>query len=233
VEEIMTVLRDVSDVVKVVGDLIAGMRDILGALRDGRAYLKRNHPDATGDLTELLEQMRITVAGLRTAIGVVSYFEFTIDGTDIGREPARFNDMLMQRRSEVADLKADISRLGNSCSKVSALNAALNKRANDKPWWALLGDRAGQRAGELGDQLYRLYGIDVNIIYRISKTLDTSDEVLNAVRGALRAGHGNSVDNVARAAAVLDEHRKILIPAEEKLARLEEDLSDQIRSFAN
>ena len=90
----MTAVGEVLDSVKALADLIASTRTILDALRDGRAYLERNHPDAKEDLAKLLEQMRITVAGLSKATSVVTDFWFTIDGSARDEEPSRFNDRL-------------------------------------------------------------------------------------------------------------------------------------------
>jgi hypothetical protein len=227
----VTAVREVIDGVKALADLIVGTRTMLEALHDGQAYLARNYPDAKSDLAELLKQMRITVAGVNRATSVVTDFWFTIDGSTRDGEPARFNESLIRAREQVAKLEADISALKGSCWKVNELSQALDRRANHQPWWAMLGDKAAQRAWELADKLHTLYGADEGIIQRIEQILVAQDRALDAVKRALQAGHGSSVENVAKAAAVLDEQANALKPARDQLKQLRDDLDDQIRTL--
>jgi hypothetical protein len=221
-------LEKVLDAVRALADLIAQTRTILEAIRDGRAYLARNHPEAREDLAHLLEQMHITLAGLISVTRVVTDFSFTIDGSERDRQPDRFNDRLMDARAETGKLEADIWRLKDSCQKVEDLTKALNRRARNSPWWALLGDRAGQMAWDLARDLHELYGTDEEIIERINEMLKASDKALSAVNEALRAGDGSSVHNVDKAAAILREQAEAIRPVEDQLKQLRDELSDQI-----
>jgi hypothetical protein len=94
----------------------------------------------------------------------------------------------------------------------------------------MLGDKAGQRAWEMADKLHTLYGADEGIIQRIEQILIASDRAVDAVKQSLQAGgHSSSVENVAKAAAVLHEQANALQPAGEQLKQLRDDLDGQIR----
>ena len=116
-----------------------------------------------------------------------------------------------------------------SCSRVFDLSQALQTRAQSKPWWALLGDKAGRIADDLSADLAMTYSFDAALIYAVETTLRASDSALDAVRDALRDGAGSSVANVEKAAQRLHENAVEFRPLEEQLKHLRNELSDQIR----
>lgn len=227
----MTIVAEVRDAIRTLSELVEQTRTILAAIKDGQAYLRKNHPDAKGRLAELLEQMRITISGLVTATRVLTDFDFTVDGTDVDREPARFNNQLIDARKQIGDLEADISRLKGSCTRIERLTQELDKRADNRPWWALLGDRAGQTAWQLAGILHQLYGTDEEMIRSIERTLRASESALDAVRDALREATGASISNVRAAAQVLHEQADGFRPIERQLKQLRNDLGDQIAAL--
>lgn len=230
----MPVISEISAGVSMLAKLTSDTRTILDALADGRAYLKQNHPEAGADLAELLEQIRATVVGLHSASRIVADFDFTIDGSDRDRQPARFNDHLMRFTERADQLAASIELLKGSCTRVLELRDSLNARAQDKPWWALLGDRAGQRAAELSSTMSELYEMDLNMAQAAWEVLHATEMALQEVRNALNAGpavSASSVDNVAAAAAVLHEQAEAVRPEVMRLRALRDDLSEQIAAF--
>ncbi len=136
----MTVIGEIRDAVGVLANVVDETRTILDALRDGRAYLQRHHPDARGDLVDLLEQMRTTVAGLVSASRVVTDFDFVVDGSARDRAPDRFNDHLIAAQQRVAYLESELDRLKASCSRIGILSDVLQQRADNRPcgghFWA-------------------------------------------------------------------------------------------------
>ena len=230
----MTVITEVRDAIGVIVDVVEKTRSLLKVVSDGREYLRKRHPDARADLAALLEQMRTTVVGLHSASRVVTDFDFTIDGSDRDRQPARFNDHLLRFQEQVALLQQDISALKGSCHRVLVLSTALEHRAGDQPWFAMLGDRAGKRAGELSTTLHELYQLDNNMAIQARLVLAASEESLNAVRAELRGGaaaSAASVANVDRAAAVLHEQAEALRPEIARLLDLRNALEDEIRAL--
>jgi len=230
----MTAIAEVRDAVAAIAQLVDQTRTVLDALADGRAFLQKNHPDARGDLADLLEQMRVTVVGLHSASRIVTDFDFTVDGSDRDRQPARFNEHLMRFTERVASLDEDVSRLKGSCTRVLKLSEALDARANERPWWALLGDRAGQRAAELASTLYELYGIDGDMADLARRVLEASEASLREVRSVLRAGadtNAATVNQIDRAAAVLHEQADELRPQIARLIELRDALSRHIAAL--
>ncbi len=102
----MTVVKEISDVVGLIKDSLETTRDIMKAMQDGSAYLQRYHPEARKDLTELLTEMRVTLLGLYSATGIITDFEFTIDGSDVDRQPSRFNDEVIRTRQRINESRA-------------------------------------------------------------------------------------------------------------------------------
>jgi hypothetical protein len=127
-----------------------------------------------------------------------------------------------------------MSLLKGSCTRILPLRDALSARAADRPWWALLGDRAGQRAGELSSAMSELYELDSDMADAALSVLDATEAALQEVRSALHAGRGvsaSSVENVAAAARVLHEQAEALRPEVNRLRILRDDLSEEIAAF--
>ena len=230
----MAVVGEVREAVKGIAELVDGTRTIMDALKDGNAYLRRNHPDAQGLLAELLEQMRTTVVGLRQVMRVVTGFDFMMDGTERDRGPRAFNEHIITSGQELDDLEEDMSRLKGSCTRVSELAVRLQERAGATPWWALLGDRAGQRAQELSGELHKLYQRDDALLKRADTVVEAMRAGLASVREELQAGtvgSAMSVQNVERAAVRLHEVAEELRPLEGQLKKLRNEISDQIASL--
>jgi hypothetical protein len=230
----MTVIAEIRDAVAMIADVVDQTRTLLAALNDGREYLQKNHPGASEDLGALVKEMSTTVAGLHSASRIIIDFDFTVDGNDRDREPARFNEHLIQFGSRVASLENDIASLKGSCSRVKELSKSLDARAGDRPWWALLGDRAGLRAGELSTTLLRLYGMDWDMAENALSVLRATDAALGEVRSALhadRTASGSSTANIDAAAHVLHEQAQELRPQVVRLADLRRDLEVQIAAL--
>ena len=233
----MTVIGEVRDAVRAMADLVAQTRVILQAIKDGTAYLQKNFPDAQGDLSELLEEMRTTVVGLISASRVVPDFAFTVDGSDLGRQPARFNDHLVKSGKTLSRLKEDVSRLKGSCTDMIAIRDRLGDRAGSAAWWTVLGipDKAQATAQKLQVAFGRLYEIDVTMTQQAGVVLNGTEQALERVRAALLTGPDTSamsVDNVQRAAKVLHDQAVVLRPQLRELEELRDDLSDEIRKLS-
>jgi hypothetical protein len=157
----MGVIAEVRDAVKLMAELVDQTRTILSALEDGREYLQRYHPTATTQVAELMEQMRVTVAGAISVTRIVADFDFTVEGTDVDRQPARFNDHLIRVDEQIRiKEEGELHLLSGSCTQIRRLRDDFQDRAGKRSWWALFGDRAGQRAAELSRTMGRLYESD-------------------------------------------------------------------------
>jgi hypothetical protein len=225
------VISEVRDAVKLLSELVDETRTILGALEDGRQYLQQHHENAAGDLADLLEQMRFTVAGAVSATRPVLDFDFTVAGSDVGLQPTRFNEYLLQVNRKIDSAEDSVHRLRGSCERIGDLQQALRQRAAAKPWWALLGDRAGQQALDLSEKMERLYQADHAMVAQISDVLDAGRGSLKAVRDELGKNGGPSVGNVSAAQAVMREQADAFTPVVNDLRQLRDRFAVQIRAL--
>jgi hypothetical protein len=93
VEVAMTIIRELADAYQMISDVVRNTRMFIDSVNDGREYLASRHPAAVKEFSELITQMHTTVTGLATVTKVVGAFDFTVEGQDLDRQPARFNDM--------------------------------------------------------------------------------------------------------------------------------------------
>jgi regulator of sigma D len=226
----MTVVKEIQDVVSLIKDSVEITRDIVEAIQDGSAYLRRYHPEARMDLSQLLAEMHATLLGLYSATGIITDFEFTIDGADVDRQPSRFNDEVIRTRQRINESRANVKSLKGSCSKVEDLSQALSK-GQFNFFERLFGQRQA-RASELGMRLHMLYGTDEDMIKAVMRVLDAAEVALDAVGAALRGdGAGASVKNVHAASETLHEQATALRPARDALNGISQIVQDQISSL--
>jgi hypothetical protein len=95
----MTIVREVADAIELVAKTIQNGRQIIAALHDAQAFLSSRYPSANEDLAGLLTEMRKTLLGLARVSDVVTDFRFTVSGPARDLEPARFNDLMIERKS--------------------------------------------------------------------------------------------------------------------------------------
>jgi poly-gamma-glutamate capsule biosynthesis protein CapA/YwtB (metallophosphatase superfamily) len=229
----MPVIAEVREAVGLLAKLVEDTRTLLAALEDGRKYLQAKHPDAAGRVADVLEQMRFTVAGTVSVTRVVLDFDFSLGGSaDDKSELARFNNHLIAAGKDIATKDADVSRLRGSCERIRALQWELQERAGNRPWWALLGDKAGQQADQLSKTMERLYLNDDAMATQVTKVLEAGDAALQAVREALRGSDvGPRVEHIPVAQQVLREQADEFAPVIKDLKTLRDRFSDEIRAL--
>jgi hypothetical protein len=226
----MTVVQEIRDVVGLIKDTLETTREIMKAMQDGATYLRRYHPEARKDLGVLLGEMRTTLLGLYSATSIITDFEFTIDGTDVDRQPSRFNDEVMSARQRINESRANVRSLKGSSSKVEVLSQTLSQGQFN--FFQRLFDQRQTRAMDLGLKLHMLYGTDEDMVRAVIRVLDASEAALNAVNAALRTGRvGASVKNVREASKILHEQAAALRPVRDELNAVSRDLEDQIASL--
>jgi hypothetical protein len=224
----MTVIGEVREAVKVLSDVVEETRTILEALKDGQAYLRKHHPEARGILTDLLEEMRRTTAGLISVARIVTDFDFTVEGSALDTAPDRFNDYLIKAQGELEHKSNDLAQLKGSCHRVLMLQGDLQARAGQPPWWAWLGDRAGQQAGDLEAKMVHLYSVDSEMHDRLDDVLKGSRAALEAVRERLSSGGGPRPANVPVAQELMQQQRSEMAPVIDDVKRLRDGFADLI-----
>ena len=224
----MSVIGEIRDAVAMLSDGVRQMRTLVEALNDGRLYLQSKHPDAQPDLARLLRQMNVTITGLISAAETITSIDFTLDGPARATAPAEFNKELRKANAKRARHENNLSQLHGSCTRMEEISQRLDARANNKPWWALLGDKGGQQAETLATTFAQLFFWDEQMVEQARQVLAASQQALEEVRATLQARPGvagMSIENVDAAAKVLWSQQAELRPQVSQLKTLRDDVA--------
>lgn len=227
----MTVIGEIRDAVAMLSDGVQQMRKLVDALNDGCTYLQSKHPDAQPDLARLLRQMNVTITGLISAAETITSIDFTLDGPARDTAPAEFNKELKKANAKREKHENSLSKLHGSCTRMEEISARLDARANNRPWWALLGDKGGQQAQTLSATFGQLFFWDQRMVEQARQVLAASQKALEEVRETLQARPGvagMSIENVDAAAEVLWRQQAELRPQVSHLKTLRDDVADLI-----
>jgi len=125
----VTLVREVADTVDLVSRTIQNARQIAAAFKDARGYLTKRYPGANADLAGLLTEMRLTLVGLAKVSDVITGFQFTVSGAGRDLEPARFNNLVIERKHLLSELRNSISSLKGSSGKMNDYATALTEHS--------------------------------------------------------------------------------------------------------
>jgi hypothetical protein len=228
----MSLVGEVTDTVELVAKTIENARQIFAAFKDARAYLRRRYKDAESDLKGLLTEMRKTLVGLAKVSDVVTDFRFSIAGSGRDLEPARFNNMVIERKHRLSELRDSISDLKGSSGKMREYATDLTAH-NNRPFWELF-DIMGlsqQRALDLGSKFNDLYVVDERIVELIEKLMAAARTALQEVSDTLGPPGSADPGNVTSAAQVLGEYAVEFRRLEQACNDLSEQLEDEINSL--
>jgi hypothetical protein len=211
----MTVVREVSDLLKIAADGVENIRSIHKAAKDGYAYLNRYHEDARADLAGLLDELVKLTQVTAEASAIVTRFDFTVAGTDVGREPARFNKYLVQHKTVQRKLAAQLDETRTHCSQVGYHYAGLKAKAEngDNPFAVLFKARR-TRAEQLAHLVGDIYSDDSRVLEQFTSIANAIDLALEDVRSVLAPDGEARPEHVPRAARVLAQHAKLFRPIE-------------------
>lgn len=228
----MTIVREVSDAMELVAKTIDNGRQIVAALHDARAYLRKRYPDAREDLAGLLAEMRKTLLGLAKVSDVVTDFRFTISGSARDLEPARFNQMVIDRKSRLEEFSQSISALRGSSGRMRDYATALTSGTGRSFWELFDGMGLSQlRAMDVGAKFNDLYVVDERIVDLFEMLLNAAKTALDDVSHALGPPGTADPANVPVAARVLGEYTVEFRRAEQGAHDLARQLDDEISAL--
>src|SRR4051794_29621 len=107
----MSVDEQVQVAVEALDEFVASTRLVLDELESGRAYLEEHYPEAKAPLRGMLEQMRSTVVGAITVVGIVP------DASATDRASAELDRLLRSAEENIDYSQQDISHLHGSCTR--------------------------------------------------------------------------------------------------------------------
>ncbi|HEX9275158.1 MAG TPA: hypothetical protein VGA51_02030 [Casimicrobiaceae bacterium] len=125
----MALVKEIAEVIKLLGDVVKSTREIVDAVNDGRKFLASRYPEARQGFSDLFAQMQRTVEGLAEVTKVIMGFRFVTGGEAVdretaGRELARFNDYVIEQKSDIAKLKNRIREMKADCENACAAGQA-------------------------------------------------------------------------------------------------------------
>lgn len=229
----MTIVREVADAMELVAKTIENGRQIVAALHDARAYLRNRYPSSHEDLAGLLTEMRKTLLGLARVSDVVTDFRFTISGPARDLEPARFNSLVIDRKSRLVEFDQSISVLKGSSGRMRTYAEALTK-GSGRSFWELF-DITGlgrQRAADVGEKFNDLYVVDERIVDLFQTLLKAAKTALRDVADVLGPPGSAEPANVSDAARLLGEYADEFRRVEQGAQDLARDLGDEILALS-
>jgi hypothetical protein len=217
-------------------DVVSNTRELAKAVKDGRKFLSREHPEAKKDLLVLLSQMQLTVEGLADVTAVVTGFRFTVEGGDLDRQPARFNDYVVEQKKKIAELQGRIRELKGSSNKIREARDKLNEIGGDRSDWTAMfrlfdADRR-ELSTKLAGMLSNFYADDQRMLELIKNILSLSQSALAEADEALGPAGTASPQNVRIAATVLNIYADAFKQSEEGLSTLVKKLEDAVDALS-
>jgi hypothetical protein len=227
----MGIIKQVAEALKDVAEGIDHIRTVAKAVRDGRDYLKLTYPEVQQDLAVMCAEMRNTSIAVAAASAILTHFRFTVAGSALDTEPARFNEHLIAHKEKAALVSTSLRALRGHCHVIEQHVDQLRKRANTMNLSRLLllfgldsAERDWQVAAALKDiydeemQGYRLVG---RLSISLQLAIDDVAKALGAPGTALPA-------NVPAAAALLGEYADAFSALETTSNYLVLDLQESI-----
>jgi ABC-type transporter Mla subunit MlaD len=212
----MTAVAEVVALLDQVAKGISNLRSIIKAARDGYAYLERYHSDARDDLGKLLEELRKLGQLLAEASSIVTHFDFTVSGSGVGEEPARFNRLLIEHKSVFQQFEDQLDDTRTRSGRVGAHYWALQAKAEQRRLGNAFGllKTSKRQAEKLNKLLRDVYANDSIVIEEFQKMADAVRLALDDVRAALGPVGESRVENVRKAARRLGRHAANFQPIE-------------------
>src|SRR4051812_38299793 len=124
----MAMIGEVRDALALVADSISHIRTLSEAIREGKEYLRTTHPQVKEDLIVMCEEMRKSASALAAASSIVTHFRFVI-GDALSSEASRFNDYLVESKSQAETLEQQIDSMRGHCTVIEAHAEAVEDAA--------------------------------------------------------------------------------------------------------
>lgn len=215
----MSMVKEVADAIEVVADGIGNVRKIYEAVRDGKRYLEEKHPEVRKNVAEMCGELRKTMQAIASASSIVTHFSFNVSDQAIATEPTRFNDYLMQYKTQALGVESQINALRGHCSIIKQHAEKLQEAAAGQSFGSFLelfGLRSKKRERELGEAIQRVYNEEEQFHTNALQMYWALNGALDDVASKLGPPGMMDAKNVPIAAATLGEYA-------ERFRRLEAD----------
>ena len=227
----MSAVDEVAALLRLVGEGITNVRSIVDAARDGHAYLHQHHKDAEKDLASLLEEIGKLTESLAEGASIVTHFAFTVSGSDLDRQPARFNDRLEQRQAVLDRFDSQLEKTKTSCATIGHHAHVLQQQAERSGRHNLFGlMNAGKKQAErMSVLLVEVYGNDTELLEEFKNIASAVRLALADVQSVLGPPGQGRPENVEAASERLGEYSKEFLRMEASA----DDTKRELRSLVN
>jgi hypothetical protein len=227
----MGTIREVTDALKDVAEGIEHIRTVAQAVRDGKDYLKLKYPEIGNDLAAMCAELRNTSTAVAAASAILTHFRFTTAGSDLDRQPARFNDHLIAHKEKAAQVSRSLEAMRGHCHVIAQHVAKLEQQATALHLGRLLllfGIDSTARDKQVATALRNIYDEEMQgyrLVQRLSLALQRA---LDEVSRELGPAGGMLPANVQTAAALLGEYADAFSKLETESNYLALDLQQSI-----
>ena len=210
----MTVIAEVSDLLKTVADGISNVRTVVEAARDGEEFLRTNYPDAEKDLADLLDEIGKLTEYLADASSIITGFAFTVTGSDVDRQPRAFAKLLVQRQAVFARFNTQLEATRTHCRRIADYGSALQQKAEKRGLHNLFGllNAGSEQARRMSHFFSRVWTDDQALLGEFESMSEAVRRALDDVKAALGPPGQMLVENVPAAAALLGEYSTAFVP---------------------
>jgi cell division protein ZapA (FtsZ GTPase activity inhibitor) len=157
----------------------------------------------------MCEEMRNTSIAIAAASAIVTHFRFTIAGSALDSEPARFNEHLTAHKEKAAKVAASLHKLRGHCHTIDLHLKQLRKKAEslslDK-LLLLLGINSAKREQEVVTALERISDEETQGYLLVTQLSTAVQKALEEVGNTLGPRGAWLPDNVPKAAVLLAEY---------------------------
>ena len=227
----MSIVKDVADALKGVAEGIEHVQTVAKAIRDGKDFLKVKHPEVRSDLVAMCTELRNTSTAVAAASAVLTHFRFTVAGSALDTEPARFNDHLIAHKEKAALVSQSLHAMRGHCHAIKEHVDRLRTRAKSLNFDRLLllfGIDSAARDREVATALQNIYDEEIQgyqLVHLLSFALQRT---LAEIANALGPSGTMLPENVPRAAALLGEYASAFSALETRSNYLALDLQQTI-----
>jgi hypothetical protein len=205
----MTIVQEVTDAIDLITRNINNIRTLVEACQDGGKFLMTHHPGVRDDLGAMCHEMQKTLHAIAAASAIVTHFRFTVATDAMHAEPARFNDYLMEHKSQALEVRDQLETMRGHCHVIREHAASMEKTADSfslRSLFSLIGVDSRERQDELRAALEEIYNDEMAYHATMSAMSDAVHRALEAVQDALGPSGAMDPVNVPIAAEVLGAH---------------------------
>lgn len=205
----MSIVKEVADALGAVAEGIEHIRTVATAVRDGVGYVKAQHPEIQKDLEAMCIEMRNTTQAVAAASAILTHFRFTVTGTGVDSEPARFNNHWIAHKEKAAHVSDRLIAMRGHCHVIRQHADQLRRKAQGFQLTRLLqlfGIDSAEREKQVFDALEDIYNEEMQGYRLVGQLTQALQRALKEVGGALGPAGAALPQNVPVAAALLGEY---------------------------